>query len=119
MSNNIEDIINIDYLIVLNNHLDNLKNNSLCIVEDLNELENMLNEMKKYNERGMDISKVIGSVNIHKRDLKLFLIEIIHNIKSYDIEFDRKFHSLSRKTTSIVEKKNDSNVNSDCCCILS
>lgn len=119
MSNNIEDIINIDYLTVLNNHLDNLKNNSLCIVEDLNELENIINEMKIYNERGMDISNVIESVNTHKRELKLFLIEIIHNIKSYDIEFDRKFNSLNKKTNTIVEKKSNSNLNPTCCCVLS
>ena len=89
--------------------LQNLKNNSDSIINDLNLLEELLEEIKVYNNKGYDINNIIVSINIHNNDLKMCLIEVYNNIKQIDNKFNIQTTNLKNKTNTIIKKNKPSN----------
>ena len=104
-----------NYITNLNSHLNNLSNNSTSIISDLNKLEDLLEEIKQYNNKGFDVSNIITLINTHNNDLKLCLNEVYNNIKQIDDKFSIETNELTQKTNTIIKKKEDSYV--FCCCI--
>tara|TARA_Y100000591_G_scaffold328321_1_gene354572 strand:+ start:1099 stop:1452 length:354 start_codon:yes stop_codon:yes gene_type:complete len=105
-----------NYITNLNIHLNNLSNNSSSIITDLNKLEELLQEIKQYNNKGLDVSNIINLINTHNNDLKLCLNEVYNNIKLIDNKFSIETNELTQKTNTLI-KKNDTKTNLFCCCI--
>ena len=103
-----------NYINNLNAHLNNLNNNSTSIISDLNKLEELLEEIKLYNNKGLDISNIINSITTHNNDLKLCLNEVYQNIKIIDDKFKINTIQLKHKTNTILPKKEKKN--NLCCC---
>ena len=104
-----------NYINNLNNHLNNLSHNSTSIISDLNKLEELLLEIHKYNNNGLDVSNIINLINTHNNDLKLCLNEVYINIKKIDDTFLQDTIELNNKTNTII-KKNDTDNDTYCCC---
>ena len=94
-----------NYINNLNSHLNNLNNNSTSIISDLVKLEELLEEIKLYNNKGLDISNIIKSISTHNTDLKLCLDEVYQNIKIIDNKFKINTIQLKQKTNTILPKK--------------
>ncbi len=103
-----------NYIINLENHLNNLSLNSNSIISDLNKLEELLLEIHTYNNNGLDVSNIINLINTHNNHLKLCLNEVYMNIKKIDDKFLEDTKELNNKTNTII-KKNDDNNESTCC----
>ena len=77
-----------NYIINLENHLNNLSLNSNSIISDLNKLEELLLEIHTYNNNGLDVSNnIVNLINTHNNHLKLCLNEVYMNIKKIDYKF--------------------------------
>ena len=59
-----------NYIINLENHLNNLSLNSNSIISDLNKLEELLLEIHTYNNNGLDVSNISNLSNTHHNHLK-------------------------------------------------
>ena len=119
MSNHYQDNeYNLDdnYITNFNLHLQNLKNNSDSIVNDLCLLENLLEEIKIYNSKGYNVDNIKNSINIHNNNLKLCLNEVFNNIKLIDNKFETQTINFKNKTNTIIKNKKKSN--SLCCCFF-
>ena len=103
-----------NYINNLNNHLNNLSHNSTSIISDLNKLEELLLEIHKYNNNGLDVSNIINLINTHNNDLKLCLNEVYINIKKIDEKFLQDTIHLNNKTNTIINKSESDN-DSVCC----
>jgi len=106
-----------NYIKNLNQHLDNLNNNSNSIISDLNKLEELLEEVKQYNNKGFDISNIVNLITIHNNDLKLCLNEVYNNIREIDNKFHKETQELNSKTNIIIKKNKDKEVSGCCFCI--
>lgn len=89
--------------------LQNLKNNSDSIINDLNLLEDLLKEIKIYNNKGYDIDNIINLIDIHNNNLKICLTEVYNNIKQIDNKFNIQTINLKNKTNTIIKKNKQSN----------
>lgn len=107
-----------NYINNLNQHLNNLNNNSTSIISDLNKLEELLEEINQYNNKGFDISNIINLIITHNNDLKLCLDEVYNNIRDIDNKFKKNTEELNNQTNIIIKKntnKDKDKDNSDCC----
>ena len=102
-----------NYITNFNLHLQNLKNNSDSIINDLTLLEELLKEIKIYNNKGYDITNIIDSIDTHNNDLKICLEEVYNNIKHIDNKFNIETVNLKNKTNTIIKKNKSS---SKLCC---
>jgi hypothetical protein len=105
-----------NYITNFNLHLQNLKNNSDSVINDLCLLENLLEEIKIYNSKGYNIDNIINSIDTHNNDLKLCLNEVYNNIKLIDNKFNIQTINLKNKTNTIIKKNKKSN--NLCCCFF-
>jgi 2C-methyl-D-erythritol 2,4-cyclodiphosphate synthase len=105
-----------NYIINLNNHLQNLKNNSTSAFNDLNTLEVLLKEIKIYNNKGYDINNIEQTIISQNNNITLCLKEVYNNIKHIDNKFTLQTINLNNTTNSII--KNKKNKCSWCCCFF-
>ena len=105
-----------NYINNLNQHLNNLSNNSTSIISDLNKLEELLEKIKQYNNKGFDISNIINLIITHNNDLKLCLDEVYNNIKEIDNKFKKNTQELNNQTNIIIKKNTNKDKNKSGCC---
>tara|TARA_Y100000768_G_C23466230_1_gene445996 strand:+ start:198 stop:548 length:351 start_codon:yes stop_codon:yes gene_type:complete len=103
-----------NYIQNFKNHLNNLNNNSSSIISDLHDLEILLEEIKQYNNKGIDISNIINLIDTHNNDLKLCLNEVYINIKNIDNRFSLQINNLNNTTKRVISKNKKKNYL--CCC---
>jgi 2C-methyl-D-erythritol 2,4-cyclodiphosphate synthase len=106
-----------NYIKNLNNHLQNLKNNSTSAFNDLNTLETLLKEIKIYNNRGYDINNIEQTIISQNNNITLCLKEVYNNIKHIDNKFTHQTVNLNNTTNSII-RNNKKNKCSWCCCFF-
>ena len=103
-----------------NNYLDNIKlilsnlnNNTTILKQDLDKLNLLIIEIQKYQNKGLDISNIIITINTHINDITYFLDEFYNNLKLLDNKLNINTAQFKYNTELIIsEKKKDK----DCCC---
>ena len=104
------------------NYLDNIKNisnnlnkNSSILKNDLDKLNLLIIEIHKYQEKGIDISQIIITINKHICDITKFLEEFFNNLKLLDNKLHINTLKLKHNTDLIINDKHKQ-TKSCCCC---
>ena len=108
-------ILDENYLDNLKNILTNLNKNSSILKNDLDKLNLLITEIQKYQQKGIDISEIITTVNKHIHDITKFLEEFYNNLKLLDNKININTLKLTHNTDLIINNK-EKKQKTCCCC---
>ena len=97
----------------INKILQNLNKNSNILKNDVDNLNILLIELKKYEEKGVDITAIIKIIQNNINDITEFLYSFHNNIKLINDKLNTNMLKFTNNTELIIKKKTKSN---KCCC---
>ena len=93
--------------------LNDIKKIYYKLLNDIDNINNMLNDIQKYNT--LDITNISTIVNKHLLNLKTCLLDFNKSINSVYTDFYNNILELNKTTDLFLVNKNKAD---DCCCLL-
>jgi hypothetical protein len=97
----------------INKILQNLNKNSNILNNDIDNLTILLIEIKKYEEKGVDITAIIEIIQNNINDITEFLHNFHNNLKLINDKLNTNMLKFTNNTELIIKKEKKSN---KCCC---
>jgi len=97
----------------INKILKNLNKNSTILKNDIDDLNILLNEVKKYEKKGVDITSIIKIIEDNISDITEFLNNFHDNLKLINDKLNTNTLKFTNNTELIIKKEKKQN---KCCC---
>ena len=97
----------------INKILKNLNKNSTILKNDIDDLNILLKEVKKYEEKGVDITSIISIIENNINDITEFLNNFHDNLKLINDKLNTNTLKFTNNTELIIKKEKKQK---KCCC---
>jgi len=97
----------------INKILQNLNKNSNILKNDIDSLTILLIEIKKYEEKGVDITAIIEIIQNNINDITEFLHNFHNNLKLINDKLNTNMLKFTNNTELIMKKEKKQK---NCCC---
>lgn len=97
----------------INKILKNLNKNSSILKSDIDDLNILLNEVKKYEKKGVDITSIIEIIEDNISDITEFLNNFHDNLKLINDKLNTNTLKFTNNTELIIKKEKKQK---KCCC---
>ena len=97
----------------INKILKNLNKNSTILKNDIDDLNILLNEVKKYEKKGVDITSIISIIEDNITDITEFLNNFHDNLKLINDKLNTNTLKFTNNTELIIKKEKKQK---KCCC---
>ena len=97
----------------INKILKNLNKNSSILKSDIDDLNILLNEVKKYEKKGVDITSIIEIIEDNISDITEFLKNFYDNLKLINDKLNTNTLKFTNNTELIIKKEKKQK---KCCC---
>jgi len=97
----------------INKILKNLNKNSTILKNDIDDLNILLKEVKKYEEKGVDITSIISIIENNINDITEFLNNFHDNLKLINDKLNTNTLKFTNNTELIIKKEKKKK---KCCC---
>ena len=97
----------------INKILKNLNKNSSILKSDIDDLNILLNEVKKYEKKGVDITSIIEIIEDNISDITEFLKNFHDNLKLINDKLNTNTLKFTNNTELIIKKEKKQK---KCCC---